>query len=103
MWHYQGKIGRWVDGDTVDVEVDFGFQIYGHMRFRLVGVDTPERGRANFNEAREMCERLHPVGSMIEFDTVKGGARKGKYGRYLIDLPDVAEALINSGLGRPYP
>ena len=37
------KINRVVDGDTIDVTIDLGFDIYKKERVRVAGVDTPEK------------------------------------------------------------
>jgi micrococcal nuclease len=42
MWNYRAHLYRVVDGDTYDVAVDLGFNIYHKIRLRLKGVDTPE-------------------------------------------------------------
>ena len=45
-----------VDGDTIDVMIDFGFDIWGDRRLRLLNVDTPERGQENYTEATEFVK-----------------------------------------------
>jgi micrococcal nuclease len=47
------KINKIVDGDTVDLEVDLGFNVRIRQRFRLVGYDAPETFRPNSNEEYE--------------------------------------------------
>ena len=42
MFDYMVKVGRVVDGDTVDVIIDLGFSIHHKARVRLLGIDTPE-------------------------------------------------------------
>ena len=43
MYDYQCTIVRVVDGDTVDVDIDLGFDTWRRgERIRLYGVDTPE-------------------------------------------------------------
>ncbi len=37
------EINRVVDGDTIDVTIDLGFDIYKKERVRVAGVDTPEK------------------------------------------------------------
>ena len=36
------KVNKVVDGDTIDVEIDLGFDISFSSRVRLAGIDTPE-------------------------------------------------------------
>lgn len=40
--YYVKKVSRVVDGDTIDVEIDLGFDISFSSRVRLAGIDTPE-------------------------------------------------------------
>lgn len=108
---YEAVVIAWIDGDTVALEVskafDMGFHIMltgtyrGH--FRLLGVDTPERGHLNYKEAREAAKVLAPVGSTVTIKTEKAD----KYGRYLASVVtssgvNVANQLISMGLGKFY-
>ena len=42
MYEYRAIIRRVVDGDTVDITLDLGFDILYNNRIRLLGIDTPE-------------------------------------------------------------
>ena len=43
MYEYHvKKVTNVVDGDTIDVEIDLGFDISFSSRVRLAGIDTPE-------------------------------------------------------------
>jgi micrococcal nuclease len=43
MYEYHvKKVTNVVDGDTIDVEIDLGFDISFNSRVRLAGIDTPE-------------------------------------------------------------
>jgi len=43
MYEYRvKKVTGVVDGDTIDVELDLGFNISYSQRVRLAGIDTPE-------------------------------------------------------------
>lgn len=87
-WYvYRGKIVRWVDGDTVEISVDLGFRVYKVDRFRLLGVDTPERGREGFVESCQIVNKWAPEGSEVAIQSHK----TGKYGRWLATI-----YLINS-------
>ena len=41
------EINRVVDGDTIDVTIDLGFDLYKKERVRVAGVDTPEKRTRN--------------------------------------------------------
>ena len=44
------EINRVVDGDTIDVTIDLGFDLYKKERVRVAGVDTPEKRTRNLEE-----------------------------------------------------
>ena len=51
MYEYKATIVRVVDGDTVDVDIDLGFDTWLHnQRIRLYGIDTPECRTRNKRE-----------------------------------------------------
>ena len=58
MFEYKARIKRIVDGDTLDLQVDLGFNIMINIRGRLVGVNTPERGHEDFYKASAACRDL---------------------------------------------
>lgn len=77
---------RIVDGDTVILEIDFGFKV-GMLPddYRLYGIDAPElRG-----ETREagLLAKEH-LGRLLEGQTLRVTTYKNpdKYGRYLVDI-----------------
>ena len=44
------EINRVVDGDTLDVTIDLGFDLYKKERVRVAGVDTPEKRTKDLEE-----------------------------------------------------
>lgn len=97
MYQYRATVNRWIDGDTVEMTVDLGFHMTTVQRFRLLDVDTPERGPPNYVEARKCSEYVLPPGADLEIESVK----TEKYGRWLVALPDVVAALTKNGLLKP--
>ena len=86
------KINRVVDGDTIDVTIDLGFDLYKKERVRIAGVDTPEKRTRDKEEKalgldatiwmKEKLEEAIRVGNELTIRTeLKGGV--GKYGRLL--------------------
>jgi len=45
--YYVKKVTKVVDGDTIDVDIDLGFDISFSSRVRLAGIDTPESRTAD--------------------------------------------------------
>jgi len=53
MYEYRvKKITGVVDGDTIDVDIDLGFNVSFSQRVRLAGIDTPESRTKDLNEKR---------------------------------------------------
>jgi micrococcal nuclease len=100
---YNATLERIVDGDTIDVTLDLGFNVKLHnQRCRLAGIDTPESRTKNLKEkalglkAKERLKELC-IGS---FKIQSLGT--GKYGRilaipYTEDNQDICEMLISEG------
>ncbi len=86
------EINRVVDGDTIDVTIDLGFDLYKKERVRVAGVDTPEKRTRNLEEKalgldatqwlKEKLEGAIDGDDELTIRTeLKGGV--GKYGRLL--------------------
>ena len=89
MYEYEATIRRWVDGDTVDVDIDLGFGlIYSNQRIRLYGIDAPEKRTRDLVEkerglaATAYVNEQAPVGSKVVLKTYKDD----KYGRILGEI-----------------
>ena len=100
MYQYQVEIKKWIDGDTLEAVVDLGFYVSILVRFRIIGIDTPERGEQNYREATDAANKLYPPGTKIVVKTEKTGPRD-KYGRWLIELPNLAKLLAEQDLLKP--
>ena len=113
MYEYKVKITRVVDGDTVDAEVDLGFDTFIKDRIRLMGLDTPESRTRNKKEKAlglaakaYLKELLRENKGDVILRTSKEG--KGKFGRILGTLliydgkTNVNQMLIDEGHARDY-
>ena len=86
------KINRVVDGDTIDVTIDLGFDIYKKERVRVAGVDTPEKRTRDKEEKILGIEATNWLKEKLEA-AIKGDDEltirtelvggMGKYGRLL--------------------
>jgi len=87
-YKYYGKCINCVDGDTIDVELDLGFNLSFGLRLRLYGINAPEkRGveREAGKRAQYWIEELI-LGEFIKIETRKD--KTGKYGRMLATIYD---------------
>lgn len=83
---------RWVDGDTVDLNVDHGFRIFSRQRFRLARVKCPEKGEPGFIEATNRMNELAPVDSKV-IVTCTGYDR---YGRWIAEIDTSNETVLTN-------
>jgi micrococcal nuclease len=105
MYEYRiKKVSNVVDGDTIDVDIDLGFNIAYSQRVRLAGIDTPEsRTKDKMEKALglESKQRLKDIlakASVVVIRTQKPDSTE-KYGRVLGWLyVDGAEQSVNDAL-----
>jgi len=101
MYEYNCTITRVVDGDTVDVDVDLGWDTWRRgERIRLYGIDTPECRTRDDEEkaagllAKKFVEQMLHVGETYKLET----REKGKFGRYLGVIKIAGDLTINTAL-----
>ena len=111
------EINRGIDGDTIDVTIDLGFDLYKKERVRVAGVDTPEKRTRDeeekalgYDATNWLKEKLEGAISgedeLIVRTELVGGV--GKYGRLLgwlyIGDAELAlnEQMIAEGLAWEY-
>lgn len=111
MYQYKiKKITKIVDGDTVDLDIDLGFNVTISHRIRLKDIDAPETRTTNLEEKKRgleakvwLEEQLSREGEWI-IETTK----EDKYGRmlgtfYLVGEPvTINERMLNEGIAKPY-
>ena len=111
------KINRVVDGDTIDVTIDLGFDLTKKERVRVAGVDTPEKRTRDKEEkalgidaTNWLKEKLQTAvagdDDLIIRTELVGGV--GKYGRLLgwlyigDERVSINEEMIGEGYAWPY-
>ena len=113
MFEYAATVVKIVDGDTVDVLVDLGFDTFvggKRGRIRLYGIDAPESRTRDKEEkkygllAKRFVEDFMPVGTVVTLRTYKD--KGGKYGRYMGDFKRydkwLCEELVKNHLAVEY-
>lgn len=114
MYEYHVKtITNVVDGDTIDVDIDLGFDISFSSRVRMAGIDTPESRTTNKAEkvlgleAKEYLKKKLKDAKSIIIKTEKMDSSE-KYGRILgwlyinDDKISVNDHMINDGYAWGY-
>jgi len=111
------EINRVVDGDTIDVTIDLGFDLYKKERVRVAGIDTPEKRTRDLEEKALGIDATNYLKKKLE-DTIAGDEEltirtelkggMGKYGRLLgwlyigEDTLSVNEVMITEGYAWEY-
>jgi len=88
MYEYAIKeIVKVVDGDTIDIAIDLGFDLTKKERVRLAGIDTPESRTRDLEEKELGLEAKNFLTRRLEDGMVSGlkvkTEKDGKYGRML--------------------
>lgn len=76
-----------VDGDTCDILLDLGYSVKMKARFRLIGIDTPERGHIGWQEATYFLKEYEGASVVVKSTKVD------KYGRYLAEIYAINSAI----------
>ena len=105
MYEYSCKVKRVVDGDTVDVVLNLGFDIMYKSRIRLYGIDTPESRTRNLDEkargkmAGAFLKNAIDTGEKVVIQTKLKDSR-GKFGRVLgniiVDGININQLMIDN-------
>ena len=105
MYEYSCKVERVVDGDTVDVVLNLGFDIMYKSRVRLYGIDTPESRTRNLDEkargkmAGAFLKNKIDSGEKVVIQTKLKDSR-GKFGRVLgniiVDGININQSMIDN-------
>ena len=112
------SIDKVLDGDTIDVTIDLGFDLYKKERVRIAGVDTPEKRTRDLEEKALGIDATNWLKKKLE-DTIAGEGDEltirtelvggtGKYGRLLgwlyinEDTISLNEQMITEGYAWEY-
>lgn len=105
------KVTKVVDGDTIDVIMDMGFDIMYKSRVRLFGIDTPESRTRNLDEkkrgllAKKYLQEALKAGNKLSIKTYKDN-ETGKFGRILgdvfIDGKSINAQMVKDFMAVPY-
>ena len=109
--YFVKSIDRIVDGDTIDISIDLGFDLTKKERVRLAGIDTPEKRTKNQKE-KEMGYQATEFLEMHLMEATKLTVRTekdGKFGRMLgwlyktdEDTMSINQIMIDKGYAWAY-
>lgn len=113
MYEYKCFTVRVVDGNTIDAEIDLGFNVLVRQRIKLFGINVPniksydEEEKTRAIKARDRLVEL--IGKEFVCQTIMN--KRGKAGRtlgqaYVVDVNgqkiDVNKTLIDEGLATKF-
>ena len=110
-YNYGVKIDRVVDGDTLDVMIDLGFNTHIKRRIRMHGINAPESRTRDLEEkARGLASKERLIELLDEDNIVMKSHGKGKFGRVLGELLikkeneyiSVNDLLVKEGFAKEY-
>lgn len=81
FYTYNARIIKVIDGDTIDLEVDLGFDITMNMRVRMYGINAPEMNTPAGPLAKQFLQDMLPLDAQVLMHSKKD--KTDKYGRYL--------------------
>ena len=111
-FYYGCTVRRVIDGDTIDVDADLGFDVSIKLRLRFAGINTPESRTRNLEEkalgkaATAFLKNALESADAVEFESHD----RGKFGRvlatpYIIKCgkrTDIGKLMIREGHAREY-
>lgn len=102
--YFMAQVKRVVDGDTIDVMVYLGLEVWKEERLRLPGIDAWEiRGeeRPKGLVAKEYVEHWVNDLGVDRYVILETNQDRGKYGRLIADLVEcghyLTDDLVNAG------
>ena len=113
MYTYKAKCIRVIDGDTIDADIDLGFDITIRKRIRLSGIDTPESRTRDLEEKKRGLASKDRLVEILDMGSLVIESKDvGKFGRVLailhiypenLDLPlNVNNTLVKEGYAVEY-
>ena len=108
MYTYKAKLDRVIDGDTIDVKIDLGFDISVKKRVRFTGINTPESRTRDLEEKKLGLAAKDRLIEILDKGSLQVESKEvGKYGRVLgvltvypdnLDMPiNVNDTLVSEG------
>ena len=108
MYTYKAKLVRVINGDTLDIEIDLGFDLVTRQRLKLYGINTPDSKSPDIDTKQKGLDVKNRLIEVLpkEFTVTTILNKRGKYGRilgkvYIVDDNDnkvcINELLVDEG------
>ncbi len=104
MYEYNAKLIRIIDGDTIVVTMDVGFNMTTKQHIRLLGINAPEK-RGKTKQAG-LDAKEHLITLLKNDDLVIKTRKNDSFGRYLgtiyLNGTDINQQMIDDGFAVEY-
>jgi micrococcal nuclease len=107
-YRYKAKLGRVIDGDTLEMDIDLGFSVWVAVRIRLARINAPELNspspeeRAGATRAKEWLIQRFASNRECRLQSRRGD----KYGRWLGEIThdnaNLSDEMLSLGLAVAY-
>jgi micrococcal nuclease len=87
MYNYKAKINRVIDGDTLNITIDLGFNIFYTTNCRLAGINAPEIKGETYEQgqySKAHLQMLLGLPSPLNVECTIDSKSLDKYGRPLV-------------------
>jgi endonuclease YncB( thermonuclease family) len=112
-YSYWATVERVVDGDTLVVNIDLGFNVtLTNVHLRIYGIDCPEKATEEGKDAMRYVKEWIALDDMYnvikpkQYKITVRNHKKDKYGRILGELfyinESLGELLVKAGHAKPY-
>ena len=81
LYNYKATVVKVIDGDTVRLNIDLGFRLFWTSNCRIAGINAPEMGTTEGENAKAWLKDLLREGDILLIKSV----RLDKYGRPVFD------------------
>lgn len=97
LFNYTGKVAKVIDGDTVDIVLDLGFEVSKKVRCRLNRIDAPETNTEAGKVAKTFIATELPAGTDVKI----ASKSYDKYGRSVAEIYkgdiNINQLMLDSG------
>lgn len=103
-----GTLERVIDGDTVIVNVDLGFSVWTRQRFRLYGIQAPERNTSEGQESKRILACWLPDNEPVVVEIIRspGGKFSKTFDRFVCILhkgqTNINNMLVRKGFAKKW-
>ena len=114
LYRRRARVRRVVDGDTLDLTVDLGFDTSANIRVRLARANTPEvrgetrlEGIAAAENVSDWLANAMSLTGFTDWPLVVETRKAGKFNRWIAEVwngdgVNLSDWLLEAGLAEPY-